>query len=195
MWLASAALAAFVAGSGSVTALPDPSSIVGSIGVISSSFGFVEAISKLGVQRRLYTAGQNKSVLDPFLPEKKEDVARLKKLQLEIHDVFINLVKQSRGDRLSDHKDIFTGLFWTGEAGRELGLIDEIGDIRGGLKRRYGEKTKMKVIEAKKSIFGRKLGVGITLPGSLDMNALAASAADGIISAADERALWSRFGL
>ncbi len=173
----------------------DPSSIVGSIGVISASFGFVEAIHKIGVKRRLYTAGQNKSVLDPFLPEKKEDVARLKKLQLEIHDVFINLVKQSRGDRLSDHKDLFTGLFWTGEVGRELGLVDEIGDIRSALKARYGEKTKLKLIEAKKNFLGRKVGGGITLPGSIDMESMAASAADGLISAAEERALWSRFGL
>ncbi len=168
----------------------DPSSIVGSIGVISGSFGFVDAIEKIGVERRMYTAGKNKSVLDPFLPEKKADVDRLKKLQLEIHDVFIGLVKGSRGDRLADSPDLFTGMFWTGESGRQLGLVDAIGDVRGAMKQRYGEKTKLRLIEAKKGLFGRKSAFGLS-----GMDNIAASAADGLAATIEERALWSRFGL
>jgi len=177
----------------------DPSSIVGSIGVISASFGFVGAIEKLGVERRLYTAGQNKSVLDPFLPEKKDDVKRLKELQLEIHQVFIDLVKESRGDRLSDDEGLFTGQFWTGHRGVELGLADAIGDIRSVLKERYGEKTKLKVMDAKKSLFGRKTAGGIVLSqlagDDLTPSNLAATAGDGILGALEEKSLWARYGL
>ncbi len=178
----------------------DPSSIVGSIGVISAGFGFVDAIEKIGVKRRVHTAGQNKSVMDPFLPEKKADIDRLKKLQLEIHDVFINLVKESRGDRLVEDKNMFTGAFWTGEPARELGLIDGIGDVRSTLKQRYGEKTKLKLIEDKKGLLGGRAASGISQ--SLGMEALgsgldtiAATIPDSLISAAEERALWSRLGL
>ncbi len=173
----------------------DPSSIVGSIGVVSASFGFVDAIKKIGVKRRVYTAGQNKSVLDPFMPEKKEDIARLKELQLEIHDVFIKLVKESRGDRLADNKDLFTGMFWTGVKGVELGLVDGIGDVRSTLKTIYGEKTKLQLIEAKKGLFGRRSSSGVSLLSQTAVNDMAAHAADGLISVAEERALWSRLGL
>ena len=173
----------------------DPSSIVGSIGVISASFGFEGAIEKLGVKRRMHTAGQNKSVLDPFLPEKAEDVERLKALQLEIHQVFIDVVKEGRGDRLAENDDLFTGMFWTGEKGKELGLVDEIGDIRTSLKARYGEKTKFKLIDAKRGLFGKRSAGGISLDGLAISENLAASAVDGLFSAVQERALWSRFGL
>ena len=175
----------------------DPSSIVGSIGVISASFGFVEAIKKLGVERRVHTAGQNKSVMDPFQPEKKADIDRLKALQLEIHQIFIDLVKESRGDRLSDNKDLFTGQFWAGEKGIELGLADQIGDIRSTLKSKYGAKTKLELIEPKKGLFGRKAGTGISLAGFEDGQAaeLIGAASQGLLNAADERALWARYGL
>lgn len=173
----------------------DPSSIVGSIGVISASFGFEGAIEKLGVKRRMHTAGQNKSVLDPFLPEKAEDVERLKALQLEIHQVFIDVVKEGRGDRLAESDDLFTGMFWTGVKGKELGLVDEIGDIKSSLKARYGEKTKFKLVDAKRGLFGRRSAGGISFDGSAISERLAASVADGLLSAAQERALWSRFGL
>ena len=178
----------------------DPSSVVGSIGVISAGFGFVGAIDKLGVERRVYTAGLNKSVLDPFLPEKKEDIKRLKELQLEIHQVFIDLVKASRGDRLSDDKDIFTGQFWTGHRGVDLGLVDGIGDIRSVMKERYGKKTKLKIMEAKKSLFGRRSASGIALSQlvgqtEFDAGSLAGSLGDGMLTAIEERALWSRYGL
>ncbi len=181
----------------------DPSSIIGSIGVVSASFGFVDAIGKIGVKRRVYTAGQNKSVLDPFLPEKKADIDRLKELQLTIHQVFIDLVKNSRGDRLVEHKDMFTGMFWTGETGVELGLADAIGDIRSSLKTRYGEKTKLELIEPKRGLFGRRQGVsvglssvlGAGLPQSDAMANITANVADSVLTTLEERALWSRLGL
>ncbi|MEL6752207.1 MAG: S49 family peptidase [Pseudomonadota bacterium] len=165
----------------------DPSSIIGSIGVISASFGFTEAIEKLGIERRLHTAGQNKSTLDPFSPEKPEDVERLKELQLEIHDVFIDLVKESRGDRLSDDPDLFTGRFWTGVPAQELGLVDAVGDMRSALKAKYGEKTRMQLIEAKRGLFGRRSMFGIENVGAV--------ATERLIAEADSRALWSRIGL
>lgn len=168
----------------------DPSSIVGSIGVVSASFGFQDLIKKIGVERRVHTAGQNKSVLDPFRPEKKEDVERLKALQLEIHETFIDMVKDRRGSRLADNGDLFTGLFWTAKTGIELGLVDEIGDMRAFLKARYGDKTRLQLVSQPRGLFGRRLGVfGSEAP------AIAASAADGLIDAASDRALWSRYGL
>lgn len=173
--------------------IADPSSIVGSIGVISSGFGFVDAIKKLGVERRVYTAGGNKSTLDPFKPEKKADVDRIKKLQLDIHDVFINLVKESRGDKLADKKDLFTGEFWAGQEALELGLVDHIGDMRSFLKARFGDKTEMKLVAAPRGLFGRRAAAaGIDQLVNL---AMAEQIVDRVISAADERALWSRLGL
>ncbi len=172
----------------------DPSSIVGSIGVVSSGFGFVEAIDKLGIQRRVHTAGQNKSVLDPFLPEKKSDIDRLKELQFNIHDMFINLVRGSRGDRLADNDDLFTGLFWTGTKAKDLGLVDEIGEMRSTLKGRYGDDSEIKLIEAKKGLFGRRSAFGVSaLPDALEN--VAGSVADTALTALEERALWSRLGL
>ncbi|MFD0915992.1 S49 family peptidase [Pseudahrensia aquimaris] len=169
----------------------DPSSIVGSIGVISSSFGFVEAIDKLGVERRVYTAGQNKSVLDPFLPAKKADIDRLKQLQLEIHAVFIDLVRDSRGSKLQEDDTLFTGAFWTGMAGKKLGLVDEIGDIRSTLRQRYGDKVELQVMEVKKGLFGRRSGNGIML----DKESLVTAAVDRVAELAEEKALWARYGL
>src|SRR3978361_2164542 len=105
----------------------DPSSILGSIGVVVGSFGFVDLIKKVGVERRLYTAGEHKAMLDPFLPENPEDVARLKQLQREIHAIFIGLVKDSRGARLKGTDDLlFTGEYWAGEKSVSLGLADAI---------------------------------------------------------------------
>ena len=114
----------------------DPSSIMGSIGVVGGSFGFQELIRKIGVERRLYTAGEHKAMLDPFLPEDPEDVARVKALQREIHTIFIALVKQSRGARLKGADDVlFTGEYWAGETSVSLGLADAIGDLRSTLAR------------------------------------------------------------
>jgi serine protease SohB len=171
--------------------IADPSSVVGSIGVISAGFGFTGLIDKIGVERRVYTAGQNKSLLDPFKPENPEDVAYLKELQLEIHKVFIDLVKQSRGGRLKDDPDLFTGRFWTGQRGKELGLVDDLGDLRATLRARYGDKVKMRLIAPQRGLFGRK-AQGVA-------TGLAADALAGIgeagLNVLEERALWARYGL
>ncbi len=172
--------------------IADPSSIVGSIGVISGSFGFVDLIKKIGVERRVHTAGQNKSVMDPFKPEKKEDVARLDAIMLDIHKTFIDLVKGRRAGKLKDDPDLFTGLFWTGSKALELGLIDGIGDMRSTLKDRYGEKTKLQLISEKRGLFGR---VGGMFGSRSDPAGMLAQAAVETLDAADERALWSRLGL
>lgn len=170
----------------------DPSSIVGSIGVVSASFGFTDLIKKIGVERRVYTAGANKATLDPFQPEKAEDVERLKKLQLEVHETFIDLVKERRGRKLKDDPDLFTGLFWSGKKGLELGLVDALGDMRTVLKDRYGAKAELKLITAPRGLFGRRLGLGSSLGFTPEA---AGAVATGLVDAAEERALWSRFGL
>ena len=173
--------------------IADPSSIVGSIGVVSASFGFPELLKKIGIERRVHTAGKNKAVLDPFRPERKEDIERLKALQLEIHETFIDMVKERRGHKLKDHPDLFTGLFWTGKKGLELGLVDALGDMRTTMKARYGRKTRLKLVAAPRGLFG-KVGLFGSREGSRPAD-IAAAAADGLMDAAEQRALWSRFGL
>src|SRR5690606_30247336 len=134
--------------------IADPSSIVGSIGVIYAGFGFVEAIAKLGVTRRLYTAGENKSTLDPFLPEKDEDIERIKQLELDTHETFIDYVKARRGPRLKGpDAELFTGEFWTARRGLGLGLVDGLGDIHATLADRYGPDVQLKPIAPKRSWF------------------------------------------
>src|SRR5450631_3904154 len=125
----------------------DQYSIVGSIGVVGGTFGFPKLMDKLGIERRLYTAGESKVMLDPFLPEKPEDVKRLKGIQKEIHEGFIGLVQARRGAKLDGReKALFTGEFWTGNRARELGLVDAIGDLRSALRARYGDKVKTPLI-------------------------------------------------
>ena len=125
----------------------DPSSIVGSIGVVGGSFGFDKLIEKIGIERRLYTSGENKAMLDPFLPEKPEDVERLKALQREIHESFIALVKERRGAKLDSRETaLFSGEYWTGQRGLELGLVDAVGDLRNVLRERYGDKVRTPLI-------------------------------------------------
>jgi len=172
----------------------DRSSIVGSIGVVGGSFGFAKLIEKLGVERRLYTSGERKAMLDPFLPEKPEDVERLKAVQREIHDDFIALVKESRGTRLTGPEtDLFSGEYWTGRTAVELGLADGIGDLRALLRERFGDKVEMPLIAPERSLFGRaRPGVGID---GLDRLFDRATLADEIISALEARALWARYGL
>jgi len=180
--------------------IADPSSIIGSIGVVSSSFGFPELLKKIGVERRVYTAGSNKVSLDPFQPEKESDIAHLKSLQLEIHEVFINLVKERRGVKLKQDETLFTGMFWTGIGAKELGLVDALGDMRAVLVERYGPKTKFKLISSGRGILsGRKAGHGL-YRGGLDQAGdpaarMAGAAADGLLQAVQERTLWSRYGL
>ncbi|MEM9999904.1 MAG: S49 family peptidase [Pseudomonadota bacterium] len=173
----------------------DPSSIIGSIGVISAGFGFVDAIEKIGVERRVYTAGKNKSTLDPFQPAKKEDIDRIKEMQLEIHDVFIDLVKESRGDKLADNDDLFTGQFWAGEKAQALGLIDEIGDARSVIKQKFGAKAELQLITQPRGFLGRRQGAGGVGLSRIDAQTVSASAAHGLLTAVEERALWNRYGL
>ncbi|WP_262694914.1 S49 family peptidase [Kordiimonas aquimaris] len=172
------------------------SSIVGSIGVISAGFGFTEAIAKIGVERRLYTAGESKSMLDSFSEEKPEDVARLRELQDEIHEHFKKLVRDRRGKRLKGLRGkVFSGDVFSGNEAVKLGLIDDIGDVRGVLRDRFGDKVKFEVLGEKKPRLGALLGLG----GKADMTALAENAsggwAHGLIAAVEERLYWNRFGL
>ena len=130
-------------------------SIIGSIGVVSSGFGFDRAIEKLGIDRRLYTAGNQKAMLDPFQAENADDVAHLRALQDDIHSQFIALVKSRRGSRLKGaDSDIFSGAFWTGQKALELGLVDRIGEIRPVLEEQFGDKVQLRLLSARKSMFG-----------------------------------------
>lgn len=172
--------------------IADPTSIVGSIGVVSGGFGFPELLKKLGVERRVYTAGENKVMLDPFQPEKASDIEYLKTLQLDIHDVFISMVKERRGIRLVDDAEVFSGLFWTGRKSFELGLIDGLGSLRETIKARYGKTAKLELISAQRGLFG-KSRPGISSFANADH--LAAAAASGLAETIEDRALWARFGL
>ena len=173
----------------------DPSSILGSIGVVGGSFGFVEMIRKIGVERRLYTAGEHKATLDPFLPENPDDVARLKSLQRDIHAIFIALVKQSRGARLTgDDAELFTGEYWAGERSIALGLADAIGDLRGVLKARFGDKVAMPVIAPSTGLLSGLLGRKSANSGGLAAGALS-GLPEEMISALETRAIWAKFGL
>lgn len=173
----------------------DPSSILGSIGVVGGSFGFQELIKKIGVERRLYTAGAHKAMLDPFQPENPDDVARVKALQREIHAIFIALVKQSRGARLKGADDVlFSGEYWAGETSVALGLGDAIGDIRSVLRMRYGEKVQMPVIAAPTGILSGLLGrKSANASSDLALDGVA-GLPDQLISALETRAIWARYG-
>ncbi|PWR20588.1 S49 family peptidase [Zavarzinia compransoris] len=162
-----------------------PMSIVGSIGVISGGFGFDKAIGKLGIERRVYTAGVNKHRLDPFLPESAEDVTRLKQLQATIHADFKAMVAARRGARLAAGEDeLFNGDVWTGRQAVELGLIDGVGDIRSKLRAEFGPKVRLVPIAQRRRLFP----FGPRLAGR---HGLAGAALAGL----EERGLWSRFGL
>ena len=173
----------------------DPSSILGSIGVVGGSFGFQELIKKIGVERRLYTAGAHKAMLDPFLPENPDDVARVKALQREIHAIFIALVKQSRGSKITGADDVvFTGEYWAGETSISLGLADAIGDLRSTLRARYGDKVQTPVIAPATGMLSGLLGrrsAGASALGHLDGFA---GLPDELISALETRAIWAKFG-
>src|SRR6476469_2077193 len=173
----------------------DPSSILGSIGVVGGSFGFQELIKKIGVERRLYTAGEHKAMLDPFLPENPDDVARLKALQREIHAIFIALVKGSRGARLKGADDVlFTGEYWAGEKSVSLGLADSIGDIRSTLRERYGEKVLTPVIAPASGMLSGLLGRRSPGAGALAALDGIGGLPDDLISALETRAIWAKFG-
>jgi len=161
------------------------SSIVGSIGVISASFGFQDAIKKIGIERRVYTAGKNKSTLDPFVAEKEEDIQRLKKIQLELHSDFINVVKASRSSKLIDTEknNTFTGEFWSGSTSLKLGLIDGIGNADEILKEKFGEDVSIQKIEKPKGFIAKKLSASID------------NQVDSIANILEEKAQWQKFGL
>jgi len=164
----------------------DPSSIVGSIGVITSSFGFDRAMNKLGIERRVYTAGTHKMSLDPFQPEKADDVRRLKALQKDIHALFIGLVKKRRGKKLKGpEKTLFSGEFWVGEQALRYGLVDRLGDLRNVLRERYGKKVVTPLMAPPSGWFSRKTP-GIGRDGDW---------AAQLIAAIEARALWARYGL
>ncbi len=164
----------------------DESSVVGSIGVISAGFGFVEAIAKLGVERRVYASGESKSMLDPFKPEKPEDVSHLLGLQADVHAAFKALVRQRRGLRLKgEDAELFSGAFWSGRQALERGLIDGLGHLNTVLKRKYGDKVVLRNVAAPQGWGLKRLGFGAAVPD------FAAAAIDAI----ETRAMWSRFGL
>jgi ClpP class serine protease len=164
-----------------------------SIGVVSRSFGFVELLEKIGVDRRVYTAGANKNQLDPFLPEDQDDVARLKAIQQDVHDVFIGLVKERRLGKLkAPDVELFSGAFWSAAKAAEFGLVDGISDIRSKMRALFGDKVRLKVIEAEKSGLLSRLR---RAPGVLGAPSVGLAFADDLVSALEMRTLWSRFGL
>ena len=161
----------------------DLNSIVGSIGVISPGFGFVDLIKKVGIERRVYTSGKSKSFLDPFKEEKKEDIDRLKNIQEQIHENFIEYVMKRRGKKIShsEESEIFSGLFWVGKKGVELGLADGIGSINSVLMEKFGKKVKIKIIDQKKSFLQKRLSSSIN--------------SNDILNRLEEMIMWSRYGL
>ena len=163
--------------------------------MVGGSFGFQDLIKRIGVERRLYTAGEHKAMLDPFLPEDPADVARLKAIQREIHAIFIALVKDSRGARLkgSEH-DLFSGEYWAGEKSVSLGLADKIGDIRSTLRERYGEKVLTPVIAPASGMLAGLLGRRSPGAGALAAFDGLGGLPDDLISALETRAIWAKFG-
>lgn len=157
----------------------DDSSIVGSIGVISAGFGANVFLSRQGFERRVHTAGESKSMMDPFRPEKPEDVARLKQMLGQIHENFIDHVKARRGSKLADAPELFTGEIWVGRKAKEVGLIDEIGHLVPVMKARFGKDVKFRRYGVKRSVWQR---FGATL-------------AQDALAGVEERAEFARFGL
>jgi len=164
-------------------------SIVGSIGVISSGFGFQDLIARYGIERRVHAAGENKAVLDPFLPERPKDIERLKESQAAVHEHFIAYVRARRGDRLhGDAPDLFTGAFWTGQKAVELGLADAIGDVRSVMREKYGNDVQLVPIAERRSFLRSMFG-------RTRAPAIEADFADSVLTAVEERLIWSRYGL
>ncbi len=161
----------------------DESSIVGSIGVIAAGFGFVEAMAKLGVERRVHTAGESKAILDPFQPEKKEDVERLLAIQGDVHESFKSLVRARRKSKLkADDKELFSGAFWSGRRALDLGLIDGLGHANDVLRLKFGDKVVIRTMAPSAGWGLKRLGFGAGIP-------------EHALDALETRALWSRFGL
>jgi ClpP class serine protease len=168
----------------------DPSSLVGSIGVISAGFGFHELIEKLGIERRVHTAGQSKAMLDPFRPELADDVARLKLIQADVHAMFVGLVRGRRGPKLKESDTLFSGAVWSGAEAVSLGLVDAVGDLRAVLRERFGDTVRLAVVpQSKPGLIGRLIGRGET--------PLSRSLVDPaeVLATLEERAAFARLGL
>ncbi len=167
----------------------DAASIVGSIGVVSGGFGFPEAIARLGVERRLYTTGPRKAMLDPFSPEKADDVARLREIQTGIHTYFKDMVRERRGQKLKAPEDsLFTGDIWTGAEALGLGLIDGIGDLKTVMQERFGKDVKLHLVGERRGLLRRRLGLA-------SVGGEAGGWPDALIDSAERRLAWARFGL
>ncbi len=174
----------------------DDSSVIGSIGVISAGFGFQNAIKKLGVERRVHTAGEMKSTLDPFLRENPDDVERLTELQQDVFDAFKEMVRERRKDKLKASEDeVFTGAFWTGRRALEMGLIDGLGELTAVMQERYGDKVRFRPVEQRQNWLKQKLGFGMTAKNWPSSRGAMSSIADEILVAIEERGLWQKFGL
>jgi signal peptide peptidase SppA len=172
----------------------DRSSIVGSIGVIYASFGFVEALDKLGVERRVHTAGKSKMMLDPFQPQREDDVARLKTMQADIHEAFKALVKSRRDGKLkADDDELFSGAFWSGNQALGLGLVDGLGSLHDVVKEKFGDEAVLRPV-TKSGGWMRRLRMPPQVAGRPSGH-VAAGLADEVIEALEARALWQRFGL
>lgn len=169
-----------------------PTSLVGSIGVISAGLGFADAIAKLGVERRLYTAGARKSLLDPFLPVKDDDVARLKHIQAGLHDAFKDHVRARRGEVLTGDDDtLFQGDVWLGQPAVDLGLVDGIGETRQVLEADFGADVRLPLVVPRGSRVREWLG----LAGNRGSGPASGAWAHELIGAAEERLTWHRYGL
>lgn len=168
----------------------DPSSVIGSIGVISAGFGFPEALSRLGIERRVFAAGEHKGMLDPFRPLDPEDVERVRRLQTRVHQKFVDLVRARRGGKIGEgESDLFTGEFWCGADAVGLGLIDGLGEVRGELRQRFGDKVRIRLVTVEKGFLSR------SRPAISENRSIGAGAAAGLFASLEERSLWSRFGL
>ncbi|KZD09689.1 S49 family peptidase [Oceanibaculum pacificum] len=170
----------------------DRSSIVGSIGVVSAGFGFVDLIGKMGVERRVYATGENKAMMDPFQPENPEHVARLRQIQAEMLDTFTTLVRDRREGKLTAPEEVlFDGGFWTGVKAVELGLADSVGELRSVLRARFGDKVRMPMISQRRPLlpFLGPRSAGGLIDGAVER------LPDAVLAAAEERALWARYGL
>lgn len=175
----------------------DPSSIVGSIGVISAGFGLDKLIDRFGIERRVHTSGKDKGALDPFRPERPEDVERLKDLQRHVHEVFVGVVKARRGAKLKGpEEEMFSGSYWSAARALEYGLIDGIADLRSKMQSLHGPKVRLRAVPlgggGLLSRFRRLPGFQM---GVNDGGVFPVSLADDLVSAIEARALWSRFGL
>ncbi len=165
----------------------DDTSIVGSIGVISAGFGFPELLKRYGIERRVYTAGENKGMLDPFQPEDAAEVAHLKDLQRDVHDAFKELVRARRAGKLKAPEDeLFTGAFWTGRRALALGLVDGIGELTQVMRERYGENVRFRPIGARQNWLTRRFGLGASLGGRFGAD---------VLDSIEERLWRARFGL